>query len=194
MDVRSFFAVFCLFIGALDGSERRASRSLCHGSGAESFHDFSAKDLDGNTVSMSEFTGHVVLAVNVATFWEYTYQYLKLNALQEDLLTSKDGNTDACGLRIVGFPCNQFGYQEPAKNKYEILNGLKYVRPGHGFEPTFPLFEKIDVNGKNEDEIYSFFKVSSVFCRYFLFAYIFFYFISKSEICMIATNYFTYPT
>lgn len=68
MDVRSFLAVLCLFIGALDGSERSARRSLCHGDGVESFHDFSAKDLDGNTVSMRKFSGHVVLAVNVATF------------------------------------------------------------------------------------------------------------------------------
>lgn len=187
MDVRSFFAVLCLFIGGLDGSKRHATRSLCHGNGVESFHDFSTKDLDGNTVSMSEFSGHVVLAVNVATFWGYTYQYYQLNALQEDLLTSSDGSTDSCGLRVVGFPCNQFGYQEPGKNKYELTNGLKYVRPGYGFEPNFPLFEKRDVNGKNEDEIYTFFKVSSIFCRSFLFAMNFYFILDLS-----ATNYFTY--
>lgn len=60
----------------------------------------------------------------------------------------------------MGFPCNQFGLQEPAENKYELLNGLKYVRPGYGFEPKFPLFEKRDVNGKNESKIYTLFKVS----------------------------------
>lgn len=77
-----------------------------------------------------------------------------MNALQDELA----GKANSCGLRIVGFPCNQFGLQEPAKNKYELLNGLKYVRPGYGFEPKFPLFEKRDVNGKNESKIYTFFK------------------------------------
>lgn len=92
-----------------------------------------------------------------------------MNALQEELLNSLDGNTDSCGLRIVGFPCNQFGYQEPGENKYEIMNGLKYVRPGHGFVPNFSLFEKRDVNGKDEDEIYTFFKVSSLLVLLFMF-------------------------
>lgn len=160
-DLWSLFAVFCLFIGGLNGSQRRKSRSLCHLNSAESFYDFTAKDLYGKNVSMSEFHGHVVLAVNVATFWGYTLQYYQLNALQKKLWRSEDGIPNACGLRIVGFPCNQFGFQEPAENSYELMNGLKYVRPGHGFVPNFPLFEKRDVNGKKEDKIYSFFKVSS---------------------------------
>ena len=130
-----------------------------------SFYDFSMKDLEGNMISMEEFTGHVVLAVNVATFWGYTYQYYGLNALQE----SEGGNLDSCGLRIVGFPCNQFGFQEPGENKSEIMNGLKYVRPGHGFVPNFPLFEKRDVNGDKENKIYTFFKVSSGFFYIFCF-------------------------
>ena len=76
-------------------------------------------------------------------------------------LQAPEGNrVDSCGLKIIGFPCNQFGFQEPAANKNELLNGLKYVRPGHGFVPNFPLFEKREVNGAKEDEIYAFFKVS----------------------------------
>ena len=67
-DLWSLFAVFCLLIGGLNGSQRRKSRSLCHLKSAESFYDFTAKDLYGKNVSMSEFHGHVVLAVNVATF------------------------------------------------------------------------------------------------------------------------------
>lgn len=107
---------------------------------------------------MTELSGHVVLAVNVATFWGYTLQYYDLNALQEELFKPKGSTKDSCGLRIIGFPCNQFGFQEPAANKYELINGLKYVRPGHGFEPNFPLMEKRDVNGEKEDKIYTFFK------------------------------------
>lgn len=170
MDFWPFFAVLCLYIGALDAAERRKARSLCHAYSGKSFYDFSAKDLNGKTVSMSEFNGHVVLAVNVATFWGYTYQYHQLNAIQDELFKSTDGiHPDSCGLRIVGFPCNQFGLQEPGKDKYEIMNGLKYVRPGHGFEPNFPLFAKRDVNGEKEDEIYTFFKVSSNCFRSVLF-------------------------
>lgn len=172
MDVRSFFTFLCLFIGELHGStERVKSSSLCHINNDASFYDFNTKDLDGNTVSMRQYDGHVVLAVNVATFWGYTYQYHQLNALQE----SEGGNLDSCGLRILGFPCNQFGFQEPGENKYEIMNGLHYVRPGHGFVPNFPLFKKRDVNGEKEDEIYTFFKVSSIFCSSFLLAVIFFF-------------------
>lgn len=169
MDVRSFFALLCLFIGRLDGStERIKSSSLCHANNDMSFYDFNAKDLDGNEVSMKKFDGHVVLAVNVATFWGYTRQYLRLNALQK----SEGRNLDSCGLRIVGFPCNQFGFQEPGENKSEIMNGIKYVRPGNGFVPNFPLFEKRDVNGEKEQEIYTFFKVSSIpFVNFYILFY-----------------------
>lgn len=156
MVFRTILTVFCVVLGNIDASERRKSSSVCHLDYSESFHDFTVKDIDGKEVAMSKFRGHVVLAVNVATFWGYTYQYIHLNALQDELA----GKANSCGLRIVGFPCNQFGLQEPAKNKYELLNGLKYVRPGYGFEPKFPLFEKRDVNGKNESEIYTYFKVS----------------------------------
>lgn len=165
MDFRSIFTVFCLVLGSLDASERRKSRSLCHSDSSKSFYDFTTKDLDGKKVSMSELSSHVVLAINVATFWEYTYQYHALNALQDELRTPEGSAADSCGLRIIGFPCNQFGFQEPAENKYELLNGLKYVRPGYGFVPNFPLLERRDVNGEKEDKIYTFFKVRWRFCR-----------------------------
>ena len=182
MDGRSLFAFLCLFICELDGSnstERVKSSTLCHRKNDVSFYDFNTKDLDGNMVSMKQFSGHVVLAVNVATFWGYTYQYHKLNALQD----TEGGNLDSCGLRIVGFPCNQFGFQEPGENKYEIMNGLKYVRPGNGFVPNFPLFEKRDVNGEKENEIYTFFKVSSGFYFHILFS-------RKSKILLGSTSCF----
>uniref|UniRef100_H3C2F2 Glutathione peroxidase n=1 Tax=Tetraodon nigroviridis TaxID=99883 RepID=H3C2F2_TETNG len=74
-----------------------------------------------------------------------------LNALQEEL-----GYT---GFLILGFPSNQFGKQEPGAPS-EILPGLKYVRPGNGFVPNFQLFEKNDVNGENEQGVYTFLKNS----------------------------------
>ncbi|EHB06922.1 Glutathione peroxidase 3 [Heterocephalus glaber] len=74
----------------------------------------------------------------------------KLNALQEEL--------EPFGLVVLGFPCNQFGKQEPGENS-EILPSLKYVRPGRGFVPNFQLFEKGDVNGEKEQKFYTFLKV-----------------------------------
>ncbi|KAK2862016.1 hypothetical protein Q5P01_001549 [Channa striata] len=59
----------------------------------------------------------------------------------------------AKGLVILGVPCNQFGHQENGKN-VEILNSLKYVRPGNGFEPKFQLLEKVDVNGKDAHPLF----------------------------------------
>lgn len=59
---------------------------------------------------------------------------------------------------MLGFPCNVFNKQEPGANGTEILNGVKYVRPGGGFEPNFQLFEKIDVNGDKEHQLYTYLK------------------------------------
>ncbi|KAI5259636.1 Glutathione Peroxidase 3 [Manis pentadactyla] len=75
----------------------------------------------------------------------------ELNALQEEFAPF--------GLVILGFPCNQFGKQEPGEN-WEILPSLKYVRPGGGFIPNFKLFEKGDVNGEKEQKFYTFLKNS----------------------------------
>lgn len=76
---------------------------------------------------------------------------MELNALYEEMKPH--------GLTILGFPCNQFGKQEPGQ-MHEILPGLKHVRPGNGFIPNFLLFEKGDVNGENEQEVYTFLKSS----------------------------------
>ncbi|RUS72673.1 hypothetical protein EGW08_019569 [Elysia chlorotica] len=62
------------------------------------------------------------------------------------------------GLVILGFPSNIFLKQEPGANATEILNGVKYVRPGGGFVPNFQLFEKIDVNGNKEHKLYTYLK------------------------------------
>lgn len=58
---------------------------------------------------------------------------------------------------MLGFPCNQFGLQEPGSGE-EILNGIRYVRPGGGFEPQMILLEKTEVNGDGESEIFTFLK------------------------------------
>ena len=61
------------------------------------------------------------------------------------------------GLATLGFPCNQFGHQENCNNS-EILNSLKYVRPGNGFVPKIDLFSKVSVNGKDAHPLFVFLK------------------------------------
>lgn len=78
-------------------------------------------------------------------------QYIELNALHK---TCKP-----YGFTILGFPCNQFGLQEPGRND-EILRGIKHIRPGAGFVPNFQLFQKGDVNGQKEQSVFTFLKNS----------------------------------
>ena len=122
--------------------------------GEYSIHDLRDEDLQGESIDFVNYRDNIILLVNVASFCQYTYQYLGLNKLQE-----KYGRNERCGLRILAVPCNQFAHQEPGKNAEEILNGLKYVRPGRGFEPQMLLLKKRDVNGKNEDNLYTWLKV-----------------------------------
>jgi len=83
-------------------------------------------------------------------------QYLSLNELKTTY-----SNAEKCPLEIIAVPCNQFGLQEPGETEEEIMNGLKYVRPGKGYTPNFPLTKKIDVNGEKQDELFSFLKVGA---------------------------------
>jgi len=60
---------------------------------------------------------------------------------------------------ILGYPCNQFGKQEPYGTPEELMNGIRWVRPGGGFEPMLDyMFERVDVNGENEIPLYTFLK------------------------------------
>uniref|UniRef100_A0A4W3I2Y0 Glutathione peroxidase n=1 Tax=Callorhinchus milii TaxID=7868 RepID=A0A4W3I2Y0_CALMI len=69
-----------------------------------------------------------------------------MNALMENFTGSP--------FTVLGFPCNQFGHQDPEEDS-EVLNVLKYVRPGNGFVPNFPIFGKILVNGESEHPLYT---------------------------------------
>jgi len=75
-------------------------------------------------------------------------QYPDFNALKEMF----DGQ-----LEIVGVPCTQFLNQEPAWSGEELLNGIKYARPGGGFVPNFPMFAKTEVNGANKHPLFGWF-------------------------------------
>lgn len=65
--------------------------------------------------------------------------------------------TNKCSLQVLGFPSNQFYRQEPAK-EHEIMNCLRYVRPGKGYIPKFELFSKVDVNGEDAIGLYKWLK------------------------------------
>lgn len=108
------------------------------------FYDLKANDARGNEVSMSEYKGKVVLVVNTATSCGFTPQYEGLQALYEKY---KDQ-----GFEILDFPCNQFANQ--AKGTEAEIHEFCSSRYGI----TFRLFEKIDVNGKNEHPVYTYLK------------------------------------
>lgn len=75
--------------------------------------------------------------------------------MQMNDLTEMFGDSFVC----LGFPSNQFGHQTQETDS-EVLSLLKHVRPGDGYEPKFPMFTKMEVNGANESEIFSFLKAS----------------------------------
>uniref|UniRef100_A0AC11CAF9 Glutathione peroxidase 1 n=1 Tax=Ovis aries TaxID=9940 RepID=A0AC11CAF9_SHEEP len=110
---------------------------------------FSARPLaGGEPFHLASLRGKVLLIENVASLCGTTVRdYTQMNDLQRRL--------GPRGLVVLGFPCNQFGHQENAKNE-EILNCLKYVRPGGGFEPNFMLFEKCEVNGEKAHPLFAF--------------------------------------
>ncbi|XP_028402364.1 glutathione peroxidase-like [Dendronephthya gigantea] len=150
--VSSFIFVAFSLANTVYSREKRSE--LCF-RGETSIHEFRDQDLKGRIVDFNNYRDNIVLLVNVATFCQYTFQYLGLNKLQE-----KYQRSDRCGLKILAVPCNQFAHQEPGNNAEEIFNGLKYVRPGRGFEPQMLMMKKRDVNGKNEDSLYTWLKAS----------------------------------
>ena len=110
----------------------------------QTFHQFSAKSLQGKEVQMDAYKGKTVLVVNTASNCGLTPQYKGLENLYKK---HKDK-----GLVILGFPCNQFGNQEPGDEK-AISEGCLL-----NYGVTFPMFAKIDVNGGNAHPIYKYLK------------------------------------
>jgi len=109
-----------------------------------SIYDFTMKSITGEDVSLSGFRGKVMLIVNVASKCGLTSQY---EGLEELYRTYKDR-----GLEVLGFPCNQFGGQEPG-SEAEIA---QFCTTNYGV--SFPMFAKIDVNGAGEHPLYAFLK------------------------------------
>lgn len=136
----------CLLMVGVVWGQLPTPSSLCT-KGQESVYGFSLRDVgDTRDISLADFRNKVLLVVNTATFWGATYQYTHLNALK-DKYAGQDFD-------ILGVPSNNFGLQEPGAND-ELLNGIKYVRPGGGYVPNFNLTVKTDVNGLDEHELFT---------------------------------------
>jgi glutathione peroxidase len=109
-----------------------------------SIYDFTAKSLQGKDVPLSDFKDKVLLIVNTASKCGFTPQYAGLEALYEKL--------SGKGLTILGFPCNQFGQQEPGGP--EEIGAFCQMNYG----VSFPMFDKIDVNGPKAHPLYQYLK------------------------------------
>src|SRR4051812_24728476 len=102
--------------------------------------EFHVKAADGSDADLSAYAGKVLLVVNVASKCGFTPQYEGLEALHRRYADK--------GFEVIGFPCNQFGAQEPG-NAEEIANFCSLT-----YDVTFPLLGKIDVNGRHAAPIY----------------------------------------
>ncbi len=109
-------------------------------SSGASLYDIPLKDIDDKETSLKPYQGKVLLIVNVASQCGLTPQYTALQAIQQKY---KDK-----GFSVLGFPCNQFNSQEPGSNK-EIKQFCSSK-----YEVTFPLFDKLEVNGPNRHPLY----------------------------------------
>ena len=107
-------------------------------------YDFSATDIDGQPKSLTDYRGKVLLIVNVASQCGFTPQYTGLEKLWRDY-----GDR---GLVVLGFPCDQFGHQEPG-DEAEIRNFCSL-----NYDVTFPMYSKVDVNGDKAHPLWKWLK------------------------------------
>ncbi len=107
-------------------------------------YDFTATDIDGQAVPLSGYAGKVLLVVNVASKCGFTPQYAGLEQLWRDYRGR--------GLVVLGFPCDQFGHQEPG-DEAEIRNFCSLT-----YDVDFPMFAKIDVNGERAHPLWQWLK------------------------------------
>ena len=109
----------------------------------KSIYEYSVKDINGQDIILNQYKGKVLLIVNVASKCGFTPQYTGL----EEIFEEYKGE-----VVVLGFPCNQFGQQEPG-NAEEIKNFCSL-----SYDVKFPLFQKIDVNGPETHPLYEFLK------------------------------------
>jgi glutathione peroxidase len=111
-----------------------------------SIYDYSARTIDGIDLPLSTYRGHPLLIVNVASKCGFTPQYAGLEALYSKYHER--------GLEVLGFPCDQFGHQEPG-SEADIKSFCSLT-----YGVTFPMFAKIKVNGPDAEPLYTYLKQS----------------------------------
>ncbi len=111
---------------------------------AQSLYAFEATSLQGERVPLEQFRGQVLLIVNVASQCAFTPQYRELQSLYETYREQ--------GFSVLGFPCNQFGGQEPGTSE-EIADFCSI-----SYDVTFPMFQRVDVNGSSAHPLFTYLK------------------------------------
>jgi glutathione peroxidase len=144
------FQLFTLFVAVISLMSCKATTN--NDKNMEKIYDFTALSNKGKEVNFADYEGKVLLIVNTASKCGFTPQYDGLEALYQKY---KDQ-----GLVIIGFPCDQFGHQEPGTNE-EIE---EFCRINHGV--TFPLMSKIEVNGDGAHPIYQWLKSQAGFAGF----------------------------
>jgi glutathione peroxidase len=109
-----------------------------------SAYDFSATDIEGHEKALADYRGKALLVVNVASKCGFTPQYTGLEKLWREYQDR--------GLVVLGFPCDQFGHQEPG-NEEEIRNFCSLT-----YDVSFPMFSKVDVNGAKAHPLWQWMK------------------------------------
>jgi glutathione peroxidase len=107
-------------------------------------YDFSARSLAGEEIPLKQFEGKVLLIVNTASACGFTPQYKGLEVLHQELAPR--------GFAVLGFPCNQFGGQEPG----DAAEIAQFCASNYGI--TFPMFAKVDVNGDSAHPLFKYLK------------------------------------
>lgn len=129
-----------------NGESEKNANQVALNSTTQTFYDFSALNMQGKEIKLSDYKGKIVLVVNTASKCGFTPQFADLEELYKKYSSR--------GFVVLGFPSNQFANQDPGSNE-EIL---EFCKANYGV--TFPMFEKIDVNGENAHPVYTYLKNS----------------------------------
>ena len=129
-----------------NGESEKNANQVALNSTTQTFYDFSALNMQGKEIKLSDYKGKIVLVVNTASKCGFTPQFAGFEELYKKYSSR--------GFVVLGFPSNQFANQDPGSNE-EIL---EFCQANYGV--TFPMFEKIDVNGENAHPVYTYLKNS----------------------------------
>ena len=129
-----------------NGESEKNANQVALNSTTQTFYDFSALNMQGKEIKLSDYKGKIVLVVNTASKCGFTPQFADLEELYKKYSSR--------GFVVLGFPSNQFANKDPGSNE-EIL---EFCKANYGV--TFPMFEKIDVNGENAHPVYTYLKNS----------------------------------